>query len=68
MRPVHYFSDEYLDQCRIATPEQILTFLERYRKMQANSPPDLPDYGVKMLIYTRKLRVFSLCSNTSGAI
>ncbi len=35
MRPVQYFSDEYLDQCRTATPEQTLTFLENYRKMQA---------------------------------
>ena len=34
MKPVQYFSDEYLDQCRTATPEQILTFLEHYRQMQ----------------------------------
>ena len=34
MKPVQYFSDEYLDQCRTATPEQVLTFLENYRLMQ----------------------------------
>lgn len=35
MRPVQYFSDEYLKRCRTATPKQILTFLESYRLMQA---------------------------------
>lgn len=34
MKPIQYFSDEYLDQCRTATPKQILTFLEHYRQMQ----------------------------------
>ncbi len=34
MRPVQYFSDDYLEQCRTATPEQVLTFLENYRQMQ----------------------------------
>ncbi|HED15861.1 MAG TPA: hypothetical protein ENI64_03440 [Gammaproteobacteria bacterium] len=36
MKPVQYFSDDYLDQCRTATPEQILTFLENYRQMQGS--------------------------------
>ena len=35
MRPVQYFSDEYLKQCHGATPKQVLTFLENYRQMQA---------------------------------
>ena len=35
MKPVQYFSDEYLEQCKGATPEQILEFLEQYRLMQA---------------------------------
>jgi len=35
MRPIQYFSDEYLKQCHAATPKQILTFLESYRLMQA---------------------------------
>lgn len=32
---VQYISDEYLTQCRSATPKQILVFLESYRLMQA---------------------------------
>jgi predicted DNA binding CopG/RHH family protein len=34
MKPVQYFSDEYLQNCRNATAEQTLTFLENYRRMQ----------------------------------
>ena len=35
MRPVQYFSEEYLAQCKQATPEQIIEFLENYRQLQA---------------------------------
>ncbi len=37
MKPVQYFSDEYLKQCRNATPEQVLVFLENYRLMQTHN-------------------------------
>ena len=33
MRPVQYFSAEYLEQCRAMTPEQILQFLEDFRNL-----------------------------------
>lgn len=35
MRPVQYFTDEYLEQCRKMTPEQIVAFLEDFRTLQA---------------------------------
>ena len=31
---VQYFTDDYLKQCKAATPKQILIFLENYRLMQ----------------------------------
>lgn len=34
MRPVQYFSDDYLEQCRGMTPEQVLSFLEQFRQLQ----------------------------------
>ena len=37
MKPVQYFNDEYLDQCRGATPEQILEYLESFRLLQAQA-------------------------------
>jgi len=33
MRPVQLFSDDYLEQCKNATPEAILEFLESFRLM-----------------------------------
>ena len=33
MKPVQYFSDEYLEQRKEATPEAILEFLETFRLM-----------------------------------
>lgn len=33
MRPVQHFSDDYLEQCRKASPEAILEFLESFRLM-----------------------------------
>jgi predicted DNA binding CopG/RHH family protein len=38
MRPVQYFTDEYLEQCKKMTPEQILEYLESFRLL--NSPQD----------------------------
>ena len=35
MRPVQYFTDDYLAQCSQATPSQILAYLEQFRLMQA---------------------------------
>lgn len=35
MRPVQYFTDEYLEQCKLMTPEQILQFLEEFRLLFA---------------------------------
>ncbi len=32
-RPVQYFTDEYLKQCRSMTPGQILQFLEDFRRL-----------------------------------
>jgi uncharacterized protein (DUF4415 family) len=36
IKAVQYFTDEYLAQCRTATPKQILIFLETYRLMQVS--------------------------------
>jgi len=34
MRPVQYFSDQYLEQCKAMSAEQIVEFLEAFRLMQ----------------------------------
>ena len=35
MKPVQYFSDEYLEQCKTFKTEAILEYLENFRLMQA---------------------------------
>ncbi len=37
MKPLQLFSDEYLEQCKDATPEAILEFLESFRLMDDSS-------------------------------
>ncbi len=37
-KTVQYFSDEYLQRCKGATPDQIARFLEDYRIMFARHP------------------------------
>jgi len=37
-RPVQLFTDEYLEQCKKMSTEQILRFLDDYRKLQAARP------------------------------
>ncbi len=39
MRPVQYFTDEYLQQCRKMKPEQVLQFLEDFRELQKVRKP-----------------------------
>jgi len=38
MKPVQYFSDEYLEQCKKMTPEQIVRFLDDFRQLQGVQP------------------------------
>lgn len=35
MKTLQYFSDDYLEQCQAATPEEILQYLESFRLMNA---------------------------------
>jgi predicted DNA binding CopG/RHH family protein len=36
MKPVQYFSDDYLQQCREMTPEQIIKYLDDFRQLHGN--------------------------------
>lgn len=39
MKVVQYFSDDYLERCRAMTPDQILRFLDDFRRLHAATPP-----------------------------
>ncbi len=38
MKTVQYFSDEYLERCRGMTPEQILRYLDDFRRLHGSRP------------------------------
>jgi hypothetical protein len=38
MTPVQTFTDEYLEQCRRMTPDQVIRFLEDFRMLQSSRP------------------------------
>ena len=38
MKTVQYFSDEYLEQCRGMTPDQVLRFLDDFRRLHGSRP------------------------------
>ena len=37
-KPIQFFSDEYIEQCRNMRPEEILEFLESFRRLQYAKP------------------------------
>jgi len=39
MRPLQYFTDDYLEQCKKMKPEQVLQFLEDFRELQKSLKP-----------------------------
>ena len=39
MRPVQYFTPEYLEQCRQMTPDQIVRFVEDFRRLHGAATP-----------------------------
>ena len=41
MKPVQYFSDEYLEKCKKMNCSQILRFLEDFRKLQEKTDPSI---------------------------
>ncbi len=63
-KPVQFFSDEYLEQCRKMRPEEILTFLESFRKLQAATPCQSKLISLK--VPEDLLRAFQLKSKAHG--
>lgn len=38
MKPVQTFTDDYLAQCRQMTPDQVIRFLDDFRRLQGSRP------------------------------
>ena len=57
MKPVQYFSDEYLEHCRKMTPDQIVRFLDDFRKLQSAGPA-APSKLISLKVPEDLLRTF----------
>lgn len=63
-RPVQYFSKEYLERCKGMTPDQILEFLEDYRKLVLQKPEKCQLISLK--IEPSLLKAFKLQAELEG--
>ncbi|MCP3980259.1 MAG: hypothetical protein GY716_13220 [bacterium] len=64
MRPVQHFSDEYLEQARKSTPDEIARFLESFRRMHA---PGARSRLISMKVPEPLLDAFRLRCKVEGA-
>ena len=60
MRPVQYFSDEYLEQCKKMSPDQIVQFLEDFRTLQS-AQPTVKTRLISIKVPEDLLRAFRAC-------
>ena len=67
MRPVQYFSDDYLKQCRAMTPEQIVIFLDDFRRIHARSEPRSKSRLISIKIPQDLLRAFRRKAELNGS-
>ncbi len=59
MKPVQYFTDEYLATSRKATPTQIATFLDQYRSLHAEAGLRVEREPTKLISIRLPLSVLS---------
>jgi predicted DNA binding CopG/RHH family protein len=63
VRPVQYFSPEYLEHCRKISPEEILEFLENFRLLHQSH---LPSRLISMKISEPLLNAFRQRCRVTG--
>ena len=57
MKPVQYFSNEYLEQCRKMTSDQIISFLDEFRLLHSGVE-ERPSRLISIKVPDTLLRVF----------
>lgn len=66
MRPVQYFSTEYLEQCRKMTSGQILAFLEDFRTLHAAAVAPRKSRLISLKVPEPLLASFKIKAQLSG--
>ena len=66
MRPVQFFSEQYLEQCRSMSPEQIVRFIEDFRMLHAQAKP-AKSRLISMKVPENLLAAFKTKARLSGS-
>jgi predicted DNA binding CopG/RHH family protein len=66
MRPVQYFTKEYLAHCRTMTPEQIVDFLEGFRALHAGVAVPIKSRLISLKVPEPLLASFKTKAKLSG--
>ena len=67
MRPVQYFTPEYLEQCRRMTPDQIIRFVEDFRVLHGGRGPGRsPSRLISIKVPEDLLEAFKTRARLSG--
>jgi len=64
-RPVQYFTDEYLEYCQNLTPEQIVEFLEQFRRI-AHAGSHSPSKLISIKVPENLLQAFKFKAKAKG--
>ena len=64
MRPVQYFSDEYLEQCRELGTDDIIRFLDDFRRLHGARPA--PSKLISMKVPEDLLQAFKTRARLQG--
>jgi predicted DNA binding CopG/RHH family protein len=65
MKPVQYFSDEYLEQCRDMTPDQIIQFLDDFRQLHGTKAESKSKL-ISIKVPENLLNAFKVQANRKG--
>ena len=66
MRPVQYFSSEYLEQCRAMKPEHVVRFLEDFRVLHGGAARSPKSRLISMKVPVPLLEAFKARARLEG--
>jgi len=64
VRPVQYFSGDYLEQCRAMQPDDIIRYLEDFRRLHSRRPA--PSKLISMKVPRDLLEAFKTKAKLAG--
>jgi predicted DNA binding CopG/RHH family protein len=65
MKTLQYFSDDYLQQCRAMTPDQIIQFLDDFRQLHG-APEQSKSKPISIKVPENLLNAFKMRATLAG--